>query len=861
MKKSFTLIMLTLIFCLSVCAVSACGQTNGGNSTNGDSNGSSSIGGSDSGLSSGSGSSESGGGSSDTSDSSSGGSSDECNVYGHTFGDWRVVKEATCAENGEEERACEKCGYSEEKTIPKTDNHTEEIIAEVKATCTKSGLTEGKKCSVCGKILVEQKEIEAAGHTYGEWIIDKEATCAENGEKHKKCSKCGDVLTEAVSALGHNYKDGVCKRCGQTDPTLETYVIEGDYVYFGSYPQTNVGDESLVSALNEAAGALPTAEKNNNWTCYYYYEASVKSAYAWYQDIEYNGEKYRGVYFTKYRPAECDARCSSDNSYQDNNGYYESTAYWFKFEKIKWKILSREKNKLFLFCETVIDSQQYYYKSNGTRKISGITVNPNNYEYSEIRTWLNETFYNAAFNVLQKKSIALSLVDNGSLSAGINTPIDNSSTGGDNSRRTTNNTKDKVFLLSYQEATTADYGFDESSGSAARKKTASDYAKSQGCHSNGRYPAGHYDWLMRDVDSNTAQVAAINYAGEKIYNGLYCSNSAYGVVPALWLYTSDPENEYLHADNDKKYTATADGKYIYFGSYPQTKIDDQTVVSKLNEKAGKLPTCANSYNWHNYKYYYLGGCALPYMWYQDVEYGGERYRGVYFTSYRPFSCGEGHIEGYIFQKANGYSLSTVYWFKFEDIKWRVLNKSGSKALLLCETAIDSKHVYNNNYNRVIDGAAVARNNYAYSEIREWLNETFYKTAFNDLQKSLIEITNVDNSLESTLTTENSYVCQNTNDKIFLPSAKDIATESYGFNGSIDVADNARAFKSSDYAKSQGCWTLTGTGEGNCYMLLRSPSQQYGGVFLIGGDGRINSGYGDPQYTFFGIVPALQLNLK
>ncbi|MBQ8797480.1 MAG: S-layer homology domain-containing protein [Oscillospiraceae bacterium] len=44
--------------------------------------------------------------------------------------------------------------------------HIEEIILAVEATCTETGLTEGKKCSVCGEILVAQEEIPALGH---EW--------------------------------------------------------------------------------------------------------------------------------------------------------------------------------------------------------------------------------------------------------------------------------------------------------------------------------------------------------------------------------------------------------------------------------------------------------------------------------------------------------------------------------------------------------------------------------------------------------------------------------------------------------------------------------------------------------------------
>ena len=74
------------------------------------------------------------------------------------------------------------------------------------ATCTETGLTEGKVCSVCGKVFAEQKATEALGHNYE--VVDGsavEATCTEAGKKvDMKCTRCGDVITgETIAAHGH----------------------------------------------------------------------------------------------------------------------------------------------------------------------------------------------------------------------------------------------------------------------------------------------------------------------------------------------------------------------------------------------------------------------------------------------------------------------------------------------------------------------------------------------------------------------------------------------------------------------------------------------------------------------------------
>ena len=91
-----------------------------------------------------------------------------------------------------------------------------EVIDEAKApTCTETGLTEGKHCSVCGMVLVAQEEISATGHTE-ETIPGKDATCTKDGlTDGKKCSVCGKILQEQqVIPAGHNFVNGVCSGCG-----------------------------------------------------------------------------------------------------------------------------------------------------------------------------------------------------------------------------------------------------------------------------------------------------------------------------------------------------------------------------------------------------------------------------------------------------------------------------------------------------------------------------------------------------------------------------------------------------------------------------------------------------------------------
>ena len=72
--------------------------------------------------------------------------------------------EPTCVDRGYTTFTCE-CGESYVGDYVNALGHTEIIDAAVGATCTATGLTEGKHCSRCGKVTVDQQIIAPLGHS------------------------------------------------------------------------------------------------------------------------------------------------------------------------------------------------------------------------------------------------------------------------------------------------------------------------------------------------------------------------------------------------------------------------------------------------------------------------------------------------------------------------------------------------------------------------------------------------------------------------------------------------------------------------------------------------------------------------
>lgn len=141
--------------------------------------------------------------------------------------------EPTCTETGKTEgKHCSVCDeiIEAQEEIPAT-GHAAVIDEGVEPTCTEAGKTEGSHCSVCDEVITEQEDIPAKNHAWNDWVVEKEPTETEAGVGTRTCKSCGASETGEIPALTYSVKyDG--------ENAVVTVLEAGTYtVIFAAYDE------------------------------------------------------------------------------------------------------------------------------------------------------------------------------------------------------------------------------------------------------------------------------------------------------------------------------------------------------------------------------------------------------------------------------------------------------------------------------------------------------------------------------------------------------------------------------------------------------------------------------------------------
>ena len=196
----------------------------------------------------------------------------------HVYGEWTLEVEPKCAKQGEEHATCTLCGHIGVKYIAAL-GHTEEIVPAVEATCVSTGLTQGKKCSVCNAILIAQKIINKNNnHKYDEFVdLVITPSLNQEGLATYRCTECKGTTDKKIPAMTVNRitKDDIYKIETNNiyNPAIDNIwkMFDGNKDSVGIYAQGadwfgDVGDTLIVTLDQEILLKELYVYVAGNWT-------------------------------------------------------------------------------------------------------------------------------------------------------------------------------------------------------------------------------------------------------------------------------------------------------------------------------------------------------------------------------------------------------------------------------------------------------------------------------------------------------------------------------------------------------------------------------------------------------------------
>lgn len=192
-------------------------------------------------------------------------------------------------------------------------------------------------------------------------------------------------------------------------------------------------------------------------------------------------------------------------------GHYPQTSEGKDKTPIEWLILERDGLNALVVSKYGLDAQPY-----------NISYTDVTWEKCSLRTWLNDTFYNKAFNADAQAAI-------------LTTNVDNSKNQGNSEYSTNggNNTMDKVFLLSYAEA---NRHFDIESWNDAALIEPTAYAIAQGAEiydDDDDDDVNRVDWWLRSPGYSQNVATIVDCGGASLVD--FVNDTQTSVRPAMWV--------------------------------------------------------------------------------------------------------------------------------------------------------------------------------------------------------------------------------------------------------------------------------------------------------------------------------------
>lgn len=121
---------------------------------------------------------------------------------GHLMGNWVVIKEAACEQDGSMQSVCQACGMVSTKPIMAQGHRLGPERIVMAGNCSTAGIA-ARDCQICRKTF--ETELPLVPHDFLPPVVQLPG-CTRNGAKVFSCKVCGFERTETILATGHDPK-------------------------------------------------------------------------------------------------------------------------------------------------------------------------------------------------------------------------------------------------------------------------------------------------------------------------------------------------------------------------------------------------------------------------------------------------------------------------------------------------------------------------------------------------------------------------------------------------------------------------------------------------------------------------------
>ena len=134
--------------------------------------------------------------------------------------------------------------------------------SSVTFTVGNTGTATNGQARVTAIDITYTKPVSSCEHT--SITVTTTVTCTEAGTTTVTCNECGEIVSSTeTAALGHNYVDGICARCGYTEPSSSPEATESGWILVTDVSSLKAGDQ-VVIVSKDADYALSTTQNGNN---------------------------------------------------------------------------------------------------------------------------------------------------------------------------------------------------------------------------------------------------------------------------------------------------------------------------------------------------------------------------------------------------------------------------------------------------------------------------------------------------------------------------------------------------------------------------------------------------------------------